>query len=291
MKVKKRKTWKNDAENQVSEPLRQYEPENLNDIISIILEAEREEVQVRAIGSGHSFSDVAITTGFQLKPNKLTNVLDLREAALKAMADTSTLLHVESGIRIRELNEELDRRGLALPNMGGYDEQTIAGVISTATHGSGIEFGPLSDIVESLELVGENGQVYRIEPNGGLTDPAAFQNSYPDRKLIQDDDWFHSVVVSMGCMGVIYSVIIRVTQKFWLKEVRELSEWATVKSLLKQGDVLKTNRHWEVLINPHKIDGKHRCLITTRNPTQKPDGLPIDKTNRNFLTEFLASLT
>ena len=290
MKFKTRKTWENDAGNQISQPLRQYEPESLEQIIAIIKEAEKHERQVRAIGSGHSWSDVGITTDFLVKPNRLNKVLDLEPSLLSDGVETSTLFRVESGITFRKLNDELDSAGLALPNMGGYDGQTIAGVISTSTHGTGIEFGPLSDIVISLEIVSDGGQVYRIEPADGVTNRVKYENEHPNIKLIQDDDWFNAVVVSMGCMGVIYSVILRVRDKFWLKEVRTLSTWDEVKEDLKQGNALKSSEHYEVLVNPHKVDGNHRCLITRRDPTDPPKDLPADKTNRNFLSEFLSSL-
>ena len=47
---------------------------------------------------------------------------------------------VEAGITLRELGPELAERGLALENQGDVDAQTIAGAISTATHGTGARF-------------------------------------------------------------------------------------------------------------------------------------------------------
>jgi hypothetical protein len=294
MNYKTRVTWKNVTGNQVVEPLRQYQPQNLTEIIEIIQEAEKHRAQVRAVGSGHSWSDVAVTTDFLVKTDKLNKVIPLDTALLKNNVDASTLFHVESGIRIRELNEALDAKDLALINMGGYDAQAIIGAISTSTHGTGMEFGPLSDFVEAIEIVSDGGVLYRIEPTNGITNRVEYEKKYPDkniRQLIQDDDWFNAVVVSMGCMGIIYSVILRVTKKYWLKEVRTLSTWDRVKNDLKRGEVLKNNRHYEVLINPYEVDGAYRCLITTRNPTNAPHKLPPDKKNRNFLSEFLASIS
>ena len=74
-------------------------------------------------------------------------------------------------MRLRELNRLLDDNGLALSQMGGYDAQTVAGVMSTSTHGSGIEFGPIADSVRSLDLVASGGRVIRIERADGPTDP------------------------------------------------------------------------------------------------------------------------
>jgi hypothetical protein len=290
MRFETRATWENVAGNQTAEPLRIYEPESLEQLVEIVREAEKHAVQVRAIGSGHSWSDVTVTSGFLVKPDGLNKTISLDSSVLNDGVNSDTLCHVESGMRIRELNEELRQRELALPNMGGYDAQTFVGAMSTSTHGSGIQFGPFSDFVESIELVSDEGVVYRIEPTQGITDRAKYEAKYPGKKLVQEDDWFHAVVVSMGCMGIIYSIILRVQEKFWLTEVRQLSTWDKVKEDLRQGDVFEKNRHYEVLLNPYEVDGEHRCLITTRNPTTPPQDKPVDKLNRNFLTEFIAGL-
>src|SRR3989441_2694434 len=82
----------------------------------------------------------------------------------------------EAGIRLRELNAHLDAHGLALSNMGGYDGQTVAGVISTSTHGSGIGFGPLPEQIRSLDVVAGGGAGCPIQRSGedtaGIPSPA-----------------------------------------------------------------------------------------------------------------------
>ncbi len=78
-----------------------------------------------------------------------------------------TLVDVQAGICVRQLTEELDNRGLALANMGGYDGQTLSGTLSAGTHGSGVGFGPLASFVRAVVLVCESGAVYRIEPAAG----------------------------------------------------------------------------------------------------------------------------
>ena len=89
--------------------------------------------------------------------------------------------------------------------MGGYDHQTVAGVISTSTHGSGIGFGPLNDFVHSLDLVAGNGRVYRIEPSDGPTDPAAYAAHHGERRTLrQSDELFAAVSVAGYSMGVVY---------------------------------------------------------------------------------------
>jgi hypothetical protein len=295
MKCHKRETWKNDAGNQIAEPLCIYSPSSLKDVVRIIQQAEQEGLTVRAVGSGHSWSDVAVGSDYLVLPGDLDKIFKTAgDSLLKGDVNTSMLVEFESGVRIRELNKELDKRGLALPNMGGWDEQTYVGAMSTSTHGSGIEFGPLCDIVQSIDIVSDGGVLYRIEPTNGITDRVKYEKKYPpaagQRKLVQDDDWFNAVKVSVGCMGVIYSLILRVREKFYLKEVRKVSTWNKVKEDLKKGDVLRDNCHYEIIINPYEVKGEHLCLVTTRSDTEKPADLPPDKTNRNFFTELLSSL-
>ncbi len=114
--------------------------------------AEAEGTTVRAVGAGHSWSDAALTDGYLVLPDGLAGIADV----------DGQLVRVLGGTHLRDLNAALDARGLALPQMGGYDEQTIAGVVSTSTHGSGLNWGPFPDFVRSLELVVAGGEVVHI---------------------------------------------------------------------------------------------------------------------------------
>ena len=285
-----RQTWKNFAGNQIAQPLQIFRPRNFAELLSVIREAQRNQRRVKAAGSGHSHSEVALTSDFLIDTHGLNKVLKLDETVLKNNVATATLVHAECGIRIRDLNEELDKRGLALLNMGGYTAQTIIGAISTGTHGSGITLGPLADFIESLELLAEDGTIYRIEPSNGITDAEKFRARYRGVTLVQNDDWFHSVAISLGVMGVVYSVILRVTQKYWLQETRTVSTWNVVKEELRAGEVLRANRHYEVLVNPYAVNGQHTCLITKRNLADEPKSPSFDRAHRNFFAELLASL-
>ena len=279
MRSELRTTWKNWAGNQSVTPERSYWPESLDDIVTIVREAGQRGENVRAVGSGHSWSDVAVTSGTLVYPQELTRVLDLDSYQLLAALPVprGRLVRVESGITIRALNAALDARGLALINLGGYDGQTICGVTSTSTHGSGITFLPLCDFIRSMEIVAGGGKVWRIEPSvssgEAITDAAAFAAAFPDRdthELVQDDDTFHAALVAMGSFGIVYSVVLEVRNRFLLKETREMTTWKQAKHILGEGRVYLTAEHFELLLNPYRIDGEHRCLITTRVETQIP---------------------
>jgi hypothetical protein len=296
-----RKRWRNDTGNQRIYPLCQKTPTTLEQLSEIVRDAEADGVTVRAVGSGHSWSDVALTEGVLVRPEGLTKPLDIAAASLRPGAGEpdertgETLVQVQAGMTIAELNAYLQARELALANMGGFDGQTVAGVISTSTHGSGIAFGPLSDLVRSLDVVAAKGVIHRIERSDGPTDAAAYRAAHPDRELHQQDDWLDAAVVGMGCMGLIYSVILAVRPLFYLLEKRVMSTWAQVREDLAQGSdsaVLQENAHYEVLFSPYpRVKGDVdtvECLVTTRNPVSTSEYRHDHRRSRSLLMELAA---
>jgi L-gulono-1,4-lactone dehydrogenase len=284
VKFEQRKRWRNHTGNQWVEPLRIYRPATLAELQEIVRTAEADKVTVRAVGSGHSWSDVALTTGYLVRTDQLGDPLPLD--CVRRDHGGETLVRVEAGMRIRALNQHLADQHLALSQMGGYDAQTVAGVVSTSTHGSGLEFGPLSDFVRSLDLVAAGGRVHRIEPADGPTDPAAFARGHPDWVLHQDDDTFHAAAVNMGCMGVIYAATLAVEGAYWLTEVRELTTWSKVREQIPAA--LKANRHYELYLNLYPgEDGEHRCIVCRRNRTRDPRRRrPTDRLRRHWWIEL-----
>jgi FAD/FMN-containing dehydrogenase len=283
-----RQTWKDCVAARIVQPLAIFRPTTLGELRSILRQASAQGCRVKAVGSGHSFADVASTTDFLIETHGLKNVLDLERGVLKPGIDTRNLFAAEGGMRVRDLNEALWEAGFGLINMGGYDGQTIMGVVSTSTHGSGIEFPPLAQFVTSLTTVVANGRTVRIEPHDGITDPARWAARHPDIELVQDDDWFNAAQVGIGCMGVVYAVILRVQPRYWMIEQRSVTTWRELKPQLQDGAPLRDNRHWEMLVNPYEVNGEHTCLITRRNPVDEPTTPSHELPQRNFIVELLA---
>jgi len=289
VRVEVRAGWRNHTGNQGCDPLRTYRPGSPAELSELVREAESLGQPVRAVGSGHSWSDVALTGGFLIEPQGLAQPLDLEPELLREGVANERLARCESGIRLRELNAVLDAEGRALLQMGGYDGQTVAGVVSTSTHGSGIGLGPICDFVRSFDLVASGGAVHRIEPADGPTAPDAYAARHPDRTLVQDDRWFDAARVGIGCLGVIHSLILEVGERYWLREVRTLRPWGEVREELRAREVLGGHRHYEVYISPHSLEDRDHCLVTTRDPTDGPATTPPDR-ERNSLPEFFAML-
>ena len=284
-----RQTWKNVVGNQIAQPLQVFHPGTLDELKQIILVAKPKNCHVRAVGSGHSFSDVALTTDYLIDPHCLNRVLPLDTSVLRDGFDAQGehFVHVENGITLHELNSRLDAMKLGLCNMGSYTAQTIIGAISTSTHGSGISLGALPDAVVSIEIINDEGSLVRIEPTVGITDPLKFQRAQPAVSLVQSDEVFYSSVVAMGCVGIVYSVILKVTDRYFLREKRENSTWSQVRQRISlNSSLLRGNRHVDLYLNPHPLNGEHRCVIGIRNK------VPVSSkvTARSFLSIIIPQI-
>ena len=126
-------------------------PESLEDIIALVQRASGSKRRIRMTGSGHSASDIMITNDILLFPNELEGLLPLDHNSLKDKKDLN-MVRVLSGTTVRTLNRILDEKQLAIGILGGFDGQTIAGLAMTATHGSSLEYGPICDLVLSLQV-------------------------------------------------------------------------------------------------------------------------------------------
>ena len=264
-----RLTWANCIDQQRCYPYDIRHPTALDDLVQAVRDGIRGRHHVRAVGSGHSFSDVAPTDGILLDPHGMSQVLPPGPAAAKDLASSASyLFRVESGITIAALNEALWAAGLALANMGAYEGQTLAGAIATGTHGTGITLGPIASSVRSLVLVAGDGTVYQVEPSHGITDRATFDPGPHGVVLKQDDAWFRTVLVSMGCTGLIYSYTLAVEKKYMLRETRSVSTWEELKPQLAHGaasPLVTRPRHFEVDLNPYAVGGQHLAVVTVRD--------------------------
>jgi FAD-linked oxidoreductase len=179
--------------------------------------------RVRVAGSGHSFTDVACTDGRLLSLGRMARVLDVDRA--------SGLVRVEGGIAIHALSAALGAHGLALENLGDVDVQTIAGAISTATHGTGARLRNISAQVEELELVVADGTTLTCSARDA--DPTTYL----------------AARVSIGSLGVIAAVTLRCVPAFTLRGVdRPAPLGETLDRLEELGEA---NDHFELFAFPH----------------------------------------
>lgn len=259
MKVKKRGTWKNSTQKHKAQPQKYFFPKKVAQIQQIIRTAEKTKTRVRAVGSGHSFSDVAVSNGYLINIKHFDRIHSLKAEDLSPSCKIphDRLIYAEAGITIQRLNKKLNRKDLCLENMGAVDEQTLAGAISTGTHGTGVELPAMSGMVRAIMIVAHEGQVYRIEPSAGLVDQAAFEAKNKNIKLIQDDQWFNAALVNLGCFGIIYAYVIEVKPMYWLAETKEVVKWSTVKRQLLSKNWRRFLTEYEV---PDRVHPKTKAL-------------------------------
>ncbi len=223
--------------------------DGLTQLVHVVAHATDEHRAVHTIGSGWAFETLASSDDWIVCLESLNRVLEyvtdpgggLLDAADARQRDAQSdrvLLHVEAGIRIADLSEELDRRGLALPTLGGSNGQALGGVISTSTHGGDWQQPPFPDMVRAVHLVGEGGQEIWIErASDPITDPArlAAVLPCPGTDIRYDDRLLDAVTVACGRFGVVYSYVLEVRRAFRVVEVVTTPSRAAVLQALRDG--------------------------------------------------------
>ena len=215
-------TWQNWAGTANADPTRRSWPRSTDEIRHAIAAAAGDGLTVRALGSGHSFTPAAATSGV---------ALDLSGWAGVVGADLdSGLVTVRSGTTIRELNATLDVLGLAMGNLGDIDAQTLSGAISTGTHGTGAGLGGMATQVAGLELVLADGSVVSCSAE-------------------ENPDLFSAARVSIGALGVLSTVTLQCVQAFRL--AADERPMALEEVLARFGEFAAGNDHFEFFWFPY----------------------------------------
>src|SRR4051812_34262729 len=146
--------WRNWTGDQRCVPARIERPRDRGDLIERVKRATDQGLTVRAVGAGHSFTDVACTGGVLFEMGELSRVLEVQSDA--------GLVKIEAGIGLRALSELIWGHGMALEKLGDIDKQTISGAGATRTHRTRAGFCNLSSVVEAVGL----GLPHRTPPRG-----------------------------------------------------------------------------------------------------------------------------
>jgi hypothetical protein len=303
-----------------------FRPTTASELSSAILQAESEQTTIRALGSGWSFSDAVLpqsaptnlaefvmetldkffgtpyaplfdSYGYAIDTSELTaNLQDLLPGIVAEGVKCNNLFFNEAGITIDALNDRLNQQSppLAMPTLGGSGGQTIAGAISTGTHGADFDRAPIADAVRAMYVVAAEGSHHWIEPKSHqFTDPSKIHATFPDiamDNIHYDDDLFHAAIVSMGSMGAIYALVLGVVPQYALIQFNLWSTWENLQeiggaelsrvahgaafpelasfldSLYPRGsEPFPYSRALQVVVNPIKNDdGTHNCYATIR---------------------------
>ncbi|PSK63509.1 L-gulono-1,4-lactone dehydrogenase [Micromonospora sp. MH33] len=247
--------WSNWAGNQRSTAALTVRPRTVEEVAEAVRHAADTGRTIRAVGSGHSFTATAVADGHRL---------DLADLDTGVTVDPARrLVTVPAGMTLHTLNDLLAGHGLALPNLGDIDAQTIAGALSTGTHGTGAKLGCLSTFVTALTLVTGTGEVLRCSAD-------------------EHRDVFAAARVGLGAVGVLVEVTLRCVDAFVLRAHERPAALAAVLDDLP--GLVEQHDHAEFYWFPYT----DRVQVKT-NDRVPADGRPLPRWRGWLDDEFLSN--
>ena len=230
-------SWSNWSGSVLCEPQRLAMPADEAELCALVRDAGREGLCIRVAGTGHSFTPLVATNGLLLSLDNWTGV----ESCDVAVGHVT----VRAGTKLHELGEELFALGLAMENLGDVDVQSVAGAISTGTHGTGPALANLSAHVVALRLVTAAGEVLDVSAE-----------HHPD--LLQ------AARVSLGMLGILSAVTLRAQPAYCLEE----RVWREPNALCLErlAERIGANTRFEFFWFPSSDEAECKTL----NPTDLP---------------------
>lgn len=212
--------WMNWAKNQGCQPAHRIAPQSEDELLSILTSGNGGTI--RPVGAGHSFSGVVPTEGTLLSTDLLNGIISVDQE--------QNIVEVWSGTRLHQLGPALDAYGQALVNLPDINYQTIAGAISTSTHGSGVNMGSLSSMIEELTIATPSGELQTCNGKNNV-------------------ELFHAARCGLGALGVITRVKMRTVPAYSLIQKTAVEP---LDDILDQIEFEKaSNRNFEFLAFPH----------------------------------------
>jgi xylitol oxidase len=164
-----------------------FYPKSVQEVQQLV----KTHTKLKVLGTRHCFNSIADSKDNLLSTKELNNVLSLDKKA-----HTVT---VEGGIKYGELAPYLHKEGFALNNLASLPHISVAGSITTATHGSGVKNGNLSSAVTALEIVKADGSIVHLSKTA-------------------DAEKLNSAVVGLGALGVITKVTLQVEPTYMMQQ-------------------------------------------------------------------------
>ncbi|CAM1345153.1 D-arabinono-1,4-lactone oxidase [Tenacibaculum amylolyticum] len=243
------KNWSGNIQwkpNQIAYPSSEEEIQNL------VLKALETQKKIRVIGSGHSFTSLCSTSHILISLDKYQGVI--------AIDQTKKQATVRGGTKLELLGELLFRENLAMENLGDINVQSIAGAISTGTHGTGTQLKSISNQVTALKFINGKGEIIECS------------NS-------KNTELFKSAQVSLGCLGIITEITLQCVPSYKLKLQNKKERLSDVLATLNERN--SKNRNFEYYWMPYT----NTAWTKTSNIVENSEP---DKVNFfNYWTEYV----
>ena len=248
--------WRNWGRTQSVVPTEVVAVHDADDIAGAVRRARREGTTVKAAGSGHSFSGIAVPDGISLDLGAMTGLVHADRERGRVTVRAGTPLHAMPAI--------LEPLGLAMPNLGDVDAQTLAGATSTGTHGTGLSFGGIATQIVGVTLVTGTGEVLAV----GDDDPGTLQ----------------AVALGLGALGVLTEITLQCVPAFSLEAVEAAVQ--VDDAVGGFDDAVRRHDHHEFYWFPHTD------VALTKTNTRLPAGTPAEgpgRVARFFSDEVLSN--
>lgn len=210
--------WNNWSGFQHSQPEHILKPSSINELKNIV----QNHHKIRVVGAGHSFTPLVCTDATLLSLDHFSGVENVNTALTQA--------NIWSGTRLFNLDQYLEPIQQSLIQQGDIDQQSLAGAVSTGTHGTGLNLHCISAYVEAFELLTASGDILTC--------------SRQDNPNI-----FEAGRVSLGSLGILTKITMQNKPRYKLKEHVRL---CSVKEFFENIDLWKTqHRHIECFAFSH----------------------------------------
>jgi FAD-linked oxidoreductase len=214
--------WRNWARTEQARPLRVERPRTTAAVQRAVRAAGGSGIPIKAVGSGHSFTGIAVATGVQLALDDLSGLIG------RPAPDGRASFY--AGTRLRDIPRLLAPYGLAMTNLGDIDGQSISGAISTGTHGTGARHGGLAGQVRGLTIITGDGEILRIDDENNA-------------------ELLPAVALGLGALGILAEVTIACVPRFLLESVEQSEPLADVLDTLAER--VASADHFEFFWFPH----------------------------------------
>ena len=233
--------WRNWAGSVEARPTALHRPTSVTALQDIVRSASGNQ-RIRMAGSGHSFTPIVPSNDILLLPHDFAN----DDGTSAVGIDTQRMVaRVPAGMVLHQLNEYLAASGVALANMGDITAQTVAGSISTSTHGTGLRFTGLAGQVQGFGLVTADGE-------------------HLDCSATENAEVFQLGRVGLGCLGILTYVDMTIVPAFQLRAVEQARRLSDV--LDNFDTIVAEADHFEFYWIPHT-----KWALTKHNTrTQEP---------------------
>ena len=233
-----RKSWRNWAGNQHASPIAIHRPKTEEEIASVVRHASERGERVKAFGSGHSFTAIAVSDSHLLDLSDYGRVLEVDQER--------GLVTVQAGIKLTQLCAELYARGLAMEDMGDVAYQSIAGATSTGTHGTGATFGCIPTQIRAMRLVVGDGSVLQCSAD-------------------ENPEVFKAARVGIGALGIVSTITLQCSPAFNLHALEQAKPLDEVMRDLDS--YVDGNEHFEFFWQP----GARNAFTKRNNRTTAPE--------------------